>query len=212
MLQADGLYSGPGYKLFDSRGNPYALDASFTLRPGTRLNVTAYNDITVEGVFETALEVISISLASLPENLGSDSDNNLLADDWEEAFHGGIGLNPYSLGAGGKSIVQLYLDGADPLLGSSNAIADLFPRQLAVQSATGGNFTMSWKFPAAYADHFDFGLQSTTSLGSAFADEFTSETIQAAGDDNTLNLGNPGTSRKFWRLKLELNRGGPMVY
>ncbi|MFM8364766.1 MAG: hypothetical protein ACKOAS_06385, partial [Verrucomicrobiota bacterium] len=65
-----------------------------------------------------------------------------------------------------------------------------------------------WKFPAAYADHFRFGLQSTTSLGSAFADEYTSETIQATGDNNTLNLGNPGTSRKFWRLRLDLNRGG----
>jgi hypothetical protein len=212
MLQADGLSSGPGYKLFDRLGNPYSFDASITLRPGTRLNVTAYNDIAVEGIFETALEVISISIASLPEFLGSDSDNNLLADDWEEAFHGGIGLDPYSTAAGGKTLVQLYLDGADPLLGSATALADLFPRQLAVQAAAGGNFTMTWKFPAAYVEHFNFDLQSTANLATAFADEYTTATPQTSGDNNTLPLGAPGTARKFWRLKLELHRSGTMVY
>jgi hypothetical protein len=212
MLQPDGLFGGAFYKLFDSRGNPYSFDASITLRPGTRLNVTAYDDIAVAGVFETPLEVISISIASLPEQLGSDSDNNLLADDWEEAFHGGIGLDPYSLGAGGKTLVQLYLDGADPLLGSDTLIADLFPRQLAIQAATGGNFTMTWKFPAAYIEHFNFDLQSTSNLTTAFADEYTTATLQTSGDDNLLPLGTPGTTRKFWRLKLELNRGGAMFY
>jgi hypothetical protein len=212
MLQPDGLFGGAFYKLFDSRGNPYSFDASITLRPGTRLNVTAYDDIAVAGVFETPLEVISISIASLPEQLGSDSDNNLLADDWEEAFHGGIGLDPYSTAAGGKTLVQLYLDGADPLLGSDTLIADLFPRQLAIQAAIGGNFTMTWKFPAAYIEHFNFDLQSTSNLTTAFADEYTTATLQTSGDDNLLPLGTPGTTRKFWRLKLELNRGAMIYY
>ena len=206
-LRVGSAYSGPSYRLFDAQANPYAFHASFPLSTGTKLTITAYNDITVAGVYESALEVISVSLASLPENLGTDSDTNLLADDWEEAFSGSIGLDPYATAAGGKFLVQLYLDGADPLVGSSTAIADLFPRHLAVQSAGGGNFTMSWDFPAAYVGHFTFGLQSTSSLGTSFADEYTAETIQASGDENTLHLGNPGTTRKFWRLRLELNRG-----
>lgn len=206
-LRVGSAYSGKSYRLFDATGNPYAFDASFPLGTGTQLNITAYNDITIDGVYETALEVISVALTSLTENLGTDSDTNLLADDWEEAFSGSIGLDPYSTAAGGKSLVQLYLDGADPVLGSSTSIADLFPRHLAVQLAGGGNFTMSWNFPAAYADHFSFGLQSTSGLGTAFTDEYTAETIQSSGDQNTLNLGNPNTTRKFWRLRLELNRG-----
>lgn len=206
-FQSDGLLSGPGYKLFDSRGNPFSFEASFSLRPGTRLNVVAYNDIEAAGLAETPLEIISLSIASLPRYYGSDSDKNLLADHWEEAFYGSAGLNPYQTAAGGKSLVQLYLDGADPFLGSTSAVVDLFPRQLTVRRLPSGDFSMAWKFPAAYADRFRFGLQSTASLTTAFADEYTSQMIQAVGDDNTLNLGNPGASRKFWRLRLELDRG-----
>jgi hypothetical protein len=208
MLVLDGVFNGLTYQLYDSSGKAYPFDASVPLQPGTRLAVTAFNDLDAGGnPHLVPLEAISVSLLSLPETKGEDSDANLLADDWEEAFYGSIGQSAYSTGAGGKSLVQLYLDGNDPTLGSASAAADLFPRQVRLQQEMDGAFTMGWKFPSAYAAHFAYTLQTTASLQSPFADALPAGALSISGDDHALPLG-PAASPKmqFWRLKLKLNR------
>jgi hypothetical protein len=197
------------YSLLDSAGRPYPLGAAIPLQNGTRVSVTGFTDVAAPaGVWGTPLEVVSISLVSLPEQLGSDSDGNLLADDWEEMLLGATGADPYDTGAGGKSLLQLYLDGADPLLGSDTAVADLFPRAMALTADGDGSFTLRWKFPAAYADKFAYEVLSTTSLGDTFIGDYGVGSITGSGDDNELDLGTPGGDTKFWRLKLMLDRGG----
>jgi hypothetical protein len=191
---------------------------------GAQVRVLGFSDLAFEGgySFATPLEVISVSLLSLPEQLDEDSDNNLLADAWEEFFYGTKGNNPFATGKDGKSLVQLYLDGADPERGSDTAIADLFPRRLSLRSVSfvpryGGpapqaGWELGWKFPAAYSQNFRFKLESTDSLTSPFFQAMADSDQTRLGDDHALNLLDNGAGRKFWRLKLELNRGFSTMY
>jgi hypothetical protein len=208
LLMLDGAFNGLMYQLYDSSGKPYALDSSVPLQTGTRLSVTAYSDLDPgNNPHLVPLEAISVSLLSMPSTPGGDSDGNLLADVWEEAFYGAAGQSPFSKGAGGKSLVQLYLDGSDPAVGSASAVADLFPRQVHLQQSANGTFTMGWKFPSAYAARFAYTLQTTSSLASPFADAAAAGALSTAGDDNTLPLGAQSSPKmQFWRLKLKLNR------
>jgi hypothetical protein len=196
------------YHLLDASGATYNFNGSVSLRPGTRIVVTGYSDVTAPaGSYGQAIEVKSVALLVLPTQMGADADGNLLADAWEQAFYGAKGQNPQAIGAGGKSLVQLYLDGADPMLGSSTPVADLFPRNLRVNRETNGNYTMRWRFPGTYAEAFNYELQSTLNLTNTFGAVAPADLITTAGDDNELPLGLPSDPKKqFWRLKLHLNR------
>ncbi len=212
------------YELYDANGSRYVFDSAIALGEGAQVRVLGFNDLVFEGgySFATPLEVISVSLLSLPEQLDDDFDNNLLADVWEEYFFGTKGNNPFATGLGGKSLVQLYLDGADPERGSDTAIADLFPRRLSLRPVSfvpryGGptpqpGWELGWKFPAAYSQHFRFGLESTDSLTNPFFQAMADSDQTRIGDDHAVNLLDYGAGRKFWRLKLELNRGYSMYY
>ena len=201
-------YMATPYHLLDAGGAAYNFNGSISLRPGTRIVVTGYTDVAAPaGSYGNAIEVKSVALLALPTQIGADADGNLLADAWEEAFYGTKGLNPYAIGAGDKSLVQLYLDSADPLLGSATALADLFPRNLRVSRGAGGDFTMHWKFPGAYAEAFNYELQSTLNLANVFGTANPADLITTTGNDNVLPLGLPSDPLKqFWRLKLRLNR------
>ena len=197
------------YILLGPGGQGYTFNGQFALRTGTRILVTGYTDVSAPaGSFGEAIEVKSVTLLGLPITAGADSDANLLADAWEQAFYGSKGRNPYAQGAGGKSLLQLYLDGADPMLGSTNDLADLFPRNLRVSRETNGtNYTMRWKFPGAYTDAFNYELQSAVSLTDGFSAAVPADLMSISGDDHELPLGPPaGTNRQFWRLRLQLVR------
>ena len=212
------------YELYDANGARYVFDSAIALGVGAQVRVLGFSDLAFEGgySFATPLEVISLSLLSLPEQLGADSDNNLLADAWEEFFYGTKGNNPFATGKDGKSLVQMYLDGADPERGSDTAIADLFPRRLSLRPVSfvpryGGpipqaGWELGWKFPAAYSQNFRFKLESTDSLTSPFFQAMADSDQTRLGDDHALNLLDYGAGRKFWRLKLELNRGFSTMY
>jgi hypothetical protein len=212
------------YELYDANGARYVFDSAIALGEGTRVRVLGFNDLVFEGGFSfaTPLEVVSVSLLSLPEQLDDDSDNNLLADVWEEYFFGTKGNNPFATTKDGKSLVQLYLDGADPERGSDTAIADLFPRRLSLRpvsfvprywgSEPQAGWELGWKFPAAYSRHFRFKLEATNSLTDSFFQTMADSDQTRLGDDHAVNLLDYGAGRKFWRLKLELNRGFSMYY
>ena len=208
-LPGGGFPSMPiGYKLLEAGGKPYAFNKSLDLRPGARIVVTGYTDVSPPaGFYGQAIEVKSVALLSLPTSPGADTDGNLLGDAYEQAFFGGTGQNAYAKGAGGKSLVQLYLDGSDPSLGSGSPLVDLFPRDLRLSRAVDSKYTMHWKFPAAYTASFNYELQTALSLTDVFAPAIPADLITTVGEANELPLGLPTDSRKqFWRLKLHLNR------
>jgi len=208
-LPGGGFPSMPvSYKLLEAGGNPYAFNKSLDLRPGAQIAVTGYTDVSPpSGFYGQAIEVKSVVLLSLPTSPGADTDGNLLGDAYEQAFFGGIGQNAYAEGAGGKSLVQLYLDASDPLLGSGSPLVDLFPRSLRLSRSSDSKYTMHWKFPAAYAGAFDYELQTALSLTNVFSTSIPEDLITTVGENNELPLGLPTDSRKqFWRLKIHLNR------
>jgi hypothetical protein len=71
---------------------------------------------------------------------------------------------------------------------------------------------LGWKFPASYSQNFRFKLESTDSLTSPFFQAMADSDQTPLGDDHALNLYGNGAARKFWRLKLELNRGSMPYY
>ena len=208
-LPGGGFPSMPvSYKLLEAGGKPYAFNKSLDLRAGARIAVTGYTDVSPpSGYYGQAIEVKSVELLSLPTSPGADTDGNLLGDAYEQAFFGGTGQNAYAKGAGGKSLVQLYLDGSDPSLGSGSPLVDLFPRDLRLSRAVDSKYTMHWKFPAAYTASFNYELQTALSLTDVFAPAIPADLITTVGEANELPLGLPTDSRtQFWRLKLHLNR------
>jgi hypothetical protein len=194
--------------LLEAGGKAYAFNKSLDLRPGAQIAVTGYTDVSPpSGFYGQAIEVKSVVLLSLPTSPGADTDANLLGDAYEQAFFGGIGQNAYAKGAGGKSLVQLYLDASDPLVGSASPLVDLFPRSLRLSRASDSKYTMHWKFPAAYAEAFNYELQSALSLTNGFGTWLPEDLITTVGEDNSVPLGLPSDPLKqFWRLKLRLNR------
>lgn len=192
--------------LYNADGSPYSFRAGFPLSLGTRLLVHGYNDLPGNGEWQTHLEVKEVSLLELPRFLGADNDNNLLVDQWEQIFFGSTGQNPYATGAGGKSLVQLYLDGSDPEIGSNNPVADLFPRLVQLEPTDPSGYILRWKFPPAYSDFFRFESETTSNL-TQWSDSFVSwEDVVRSGEDHALLLGEPSNpNRQFWRLRLRLN-------
>lgn len=208
-MPGGGFPSMPvSYKLLEAGGKPYAFNAGLDFRPGVRIAVTGYTDVSPPaGFFGQAIEVKSVALLSLPTTPGADTDGNLLGDAYEQAFFGGTGQNAYAKGAGGKSLVQLYLDGSDPLLGSVTPPVDLFPRELRLTKAADSKYSMHWKFPAAYTQAFNYELQTALTLTNTFGVAIPEDLITTVGEDNQLPLGLPADpSKQFWRLRLHLNR------
>lgn len=81
---------------------------------GTPLQVTAYNDLPQIAGY-TALEVISLSLTSLPFVVDEDSDGDLLADNWELRHFGTLAYNGFAnVDGSGYSLAQEYLEGTEP--------------------------------------------------------------------------------------------------
>ena len=111
-LVEDG--SGTPQLLLTGQLTEVALPTSAEAPAGTPLEVTAYNDIPQIAGF-TALEVISLSLSSLPVVVDDDSDGDLLADNWELRHFGTLAHDGFAnIDGSAYSLAQEYLEGTDP--------------------------------------------------------------------------------------------------
>lgn len=100
--------------LLSDRLTEVALPTSAEAPAGTLLQVTAYNDLPQIAGYST-LEVISLSLTSLPFVVDEDSDGDLLADNWELRHFGTLSHNGFAnLDGSAYSLAQEYLEGTDP--------------------------------------------------------------------------------------------------
>ena len=216
VLNAFGRFEQPAvppstpavpYHLLGAGGVPYAFNAAVEFRPGLAIRVGGYTDVRpLDGTATKAIEVRSITVMGLPSESGVDSDGNLLADVWEEVFFGGSVRDAYLPGSGGKSLVQLYLDAADPFLGSTTALEELVPTGLSLGSVDGSLWTLRWRFPAAYAWAFRYELEAGGGLAGLFNTIPVGVPI-VSGADNTLSWASPtDQDQRFWRLRLRLAR------
>jgi hypothetical protein len=215
VLNASGRFEQPAippstpavpYHLLAPGGTRYAFNAAFEFRPGLAIRVDGYTDVRpLDGTASRAIEVRSITVLGLPSEPGVDSDGDLLADVWEEVFFGGSVHDAYLVGAGGKSLLQLYLDAADPLLGSSSTPVELVPTSLSISLVDGGLWTLRWRFPADYAWAFRYDLEANSGLEGSFSTVPSARVV--SGWDNTLSWASPtDQDQRFWRLRLRLAR------
>ena len=143
--------------LFAAPGQPYASTDGFDLIPGTRLFVTGYTDVVDDDCDGTDMEVISVVVLSFPPPANADANQNLLNDDWEDAFLMGEG-DPYGdLDDDGINNLQEMLDGTDPLdpMSKSMHAFNLAPPEITVLLDQSG-ITLAWSFPEEYAHLFDW--------------------------------------------------------
>lgn len=199
--------------LLDRYGKRIYLEQGLGLRPGTLFSVTGFTDTADENGMDT-MEVSLASLTFAPSSSDTDSDGNLLDDDWERYFYGSTGQLPFSSPHGsGYQLLQYFLDGIDPRSGASPAgpPVALGPQSPALQRATtpGHAFLLDFSFPATYRSQFDFVLESSSSLTPGSFTAVAGSTVSLVSG-NQFRATIPSTaatsSSTFYRIALRLRQ------
>lgn len=187
--------------LFIAPGSPFKFPESFQLLAGSHVRVLAFNDFTDPCPGED-LQVIRAELIAIPAPTFVDSDGDLLPDDWECAFLGGVGDNgSEDFDGDGIGNLQEYFDGTDPKDAKSAAAVavNLNTPAVQIEDAGDGKLKLKWSFPAAYADKFDFTVHATSDLATGFAGEAVSP-VHLGGGEFEVNL-TAEASAKFFVLQ-----------
>lgn len=154
--------------LLDSFGNRFILEQGLGLNHGATFTVTGYTDVPAVPGFDT-MEIASINAVFIPEATDTDTNANLLDDDWEEFFFGQLGaVNPYDNHPSPATPTSNTTSKApDPRAGNLTApVVTLSPLNVDITYLPlYHEYQISWDFPDAYVDAFNFTIQSSTDLG-----------------------------------------------
>tara|TARA_B110000908_G_scaffold172773_1_gene243046 strand:- start:21841 stop:25335 length:3495 start_codon:yes stop_codon:yes gene_type:complete len=200
--------------LYEADGDPLSLDQGLGLSLGTRFSVTGYTDA-VGPVGHIAMELLSINVLFVPAASDSDTDGNLLADDWEKFFFGNTGVvNPYDTHpVNGYSYLQLYIIGHDPRADSTEIptvpIATLAPDQMTIIKLPSGNYALNFIFPDTYFSSFEFDVENSTTLMN-FQPLTTANPSKIGVDTYQIDLGNAASSVpvNYFRITMFLSDVG----
>lgn len=195
---------------YEPDGDRMALDRGLGLALGTRFSVTGYTDVTGP-VGHDAMEIISLNVAFVPAASDHDTDGNLLDDEWEEFFFGATGVvDPWDTHPiNGYSFLQLFLIGHDPRHDCteipSEPIVDLAPDNITIILLGNGNLALSFTFPDAYSNLFEFTASQSTDLTS-FTPFITSVLTNPGTNTYNLDLGPTASlpDRNFFHLLMSL--------
>jgi hypothetical protein len=164
--------------LYKDDGTRYDLPDSFGVVPGSLLQVRGFADLTNPPA-SLALEVISLSLTSIPAAGDSDSDGNLLVDTWEKLFFGSA-QDPFGDWDGdGYQNLQEMFEGSDPRdpLGIPVVPPAKFTAPAMEFIPDGHQIRLRFSWPAPYINHMVFGVKGSPDLTTPFAD------VPATGPD-----------------------------
>lgn len=171
--------------LFYADGSPYLFPASFQLLAGSRVRVFGYTDLGPSVCGGDGIEVIEITLESLPEPTSLDSDGDLLPDDFECAFLGGLDGDPYADTDGdGITDLQEFFDGSDPLdsQAAADGPADVSPPVITISLDPGADgIDLAWSWPPEYAPFVEFIVVFSDELGTNFVELPVDATPDAEG-------------------------------
>jgi hypothetical protein len=197
---------GTPVTLWQKDGTPCALPPSFDVLPGSRLMLFGHNDI-YPGVAGLAVEVISVSLSSVPIASDNDTNGDLLIDTWQGVFFGGGVGDPFADPDGdGYSNVQEMLQGSDPDNGLNIPPAPAAPFSAPVLEVTlnGASTTVVFEWPAAYASYFQFGIRASVAVDSMFADLPVPAPVHLGGNTFSITFTPPAANQQFFYLTLAL--------
>ena len=195
------------HAMINAEGAPVVLGDSFDVGPGDPILVTAFTDVPMVGGYP-ALEVISSTLDSLPNNVGEDTDMDLLADAYERYHFGGLHRSSYEIGdGGGYTLIQEYLDGSDPLLSASHGALPPMALELTNFTVATGTIApqldLSVDWPVEYAGAIEI-FNSTSPDLTTFSDIPGLMVHDGFGTfDRTLI---PATSPEFYKATARLKR------
>jgi hypothetical protein len=148
--------------LLDENGGFLNLDQGLGLPTGTVLSVTGYTDVLGPPAHDP-IEVIALTVLSIPVPSNSDANANLLDDDWERFFFGALGVvgpfDPHPVT--GISYLQYMLSGADPRSDDDpgGVPLDLGLPPISFVELPNTNFAMQFPFPDLYFDSFEWSVQ-----------------------------------------------------
>jgi hypothetical protein len=206
----DRFALGTTVALVDANGRPYRFPNAFHVVPGLAVRVLGFADAPASACASETLEVVRVGsesqthVTSVPLPSAADSDGNLLDDDWELLFFGGLGNDPFADLGGGHTLLQSYLDGGDPLLFVNYPPANLALPAVQIAAVNETTVQLTWQFPAAYANALDFTLQATPTLGGVWLEQpAVIEHLGAGAYSIEIPLA-AQSDAAFWRLALSL--------
>ncbi len=199
--------------LFDGNGTAYKFPESFDLPAGTLVAVEGFTlGSSTTACGGSAIEVAAAQVTSLPPVPLVDANGNLLADDWELLFLGGLADGPFAdSDKDGFPDVQEMQEGTDPLdPGNVPPVAplELGEPELEISLAPSGDIEVHWTHAPAFAKGsgpaWQFALLGAPSIGGPFT-LLASRPAESDGDIS-LALPPPTDATRFFRLRLQLVR------
>lgn len=183
------------------------LFPDFDLVPGTMVHAMGYADADPGDCADHGLEVIGAVVLSIPAVSVLDADGDLLPDNFECAFFGGLAEGAYGDKDGdGYSNLQEFLDGTDPndaAIKGTGVPVILLPPALALELKPGGTLGIKWKFPAAYAGKFLFVVEAADTLTGGFAPTGIGPSYRG-NDEFEVELPRPAGPTRFYRFYMLL--------
>jgi len=194
--------------LWRKDGRPCILPQGFDLLPGSRVSVFGHTDID-PGVGGFPIEVITLSLASVPIASDGDANGDLLIDTWQNAFFGGGFGDAFADDDGdGYSNVQEMLSGSDPNNGFSvpSVAPAPFAQPMIVFQAQfgGGQLSFEFNWPAAYVNDFNFGLRQGSDVEGPYMNLPVGAPVALGGDRFAFNVMLPAVQKQFFYLTVAL--------
>jgi len=189
--------------LWQKDGTPCPLPPSFDVLPGSRLSLFGHKDIPGAGL---PVEVITLSLTSVPIASDGDSNGDLLIDTWQGVFFGGGEGDAFAdVDGDGYSNIQEMLGGSDPNNASSIPAGPVAPFALpAIGVTLGTQTTLTFDWPASYINSFKFGVRATPTLGSAFGDLVVPPPVNLGGNHFSITFPTPAQPQQFYVLTVAL--------
>lgn len=138
------------------RSGPYRFPPEFPLVPGMRMEVTGYlfEDPSMTCWGSESIAVTGIRLLELPVEVASSGGGALLPSSWEQEFLGSEGNHPFSvvtIDGLDYQLLQLYLDGADPMTGAGATEPEDLRPVVKIELGEDGTLKVYVEYPSRYA-------------------------------------------------------------
>ncbi|MBL9130070.1 MAG: hypothetical protein JNG86_02655, partial [Verrucomicrobiaceae bacterium] len=154
------------FAMVDGHYIAFQLPSDVTLPTGTPMTVTAYTDLPAIGGYPV-LEVISLTIDTLPTPIDADTDGDLLADSWERRHFGTLAFGTHDrIDTSPYSLAEEYFRSTDPRSASSSPSGS--PTRLDFASfrldTSGGTPSLRVDWPAAYSAFINVNFEASEDL------------------------------------------------